>query len=181
MEPAGLVTSLVQHWTGYQCRGWPPKRRYAMDRRYPIAFHHFTCLPLCANPRRGVWAIFTVFSLVCSSRNGDAVHGRLLAHGYGRHHDALRQSQPSHRRLSELGIVHLVQRTPPAAGRPAVPSDGMGGGLSSMSYLGHVIYGFTAGYVFETWQKRSRRPRDFTPPRWSWPEAEVAPRPRSVC
>jgi hypothetical protein len=30
-----------------------------------------------------------------------------------------------------------------------------GGGLSFMSYVGHVIYGFSAAYVFETWQKRS--------------------------
>ncbi len=30
-----------------------------------------------------------------------------------------------------------------------------GGGLSFMSYVGHVIYGYTGTYVFETWQKRS--------------------------
>ena len=30
----------------------------------------------------------------------------------------------------------------------------LGGTLSFMSYVGHTIYGFTAAFVFERWQKR---------------------------
>jgi hypothetical protein len=30
-----------------------------------------------------------------------------------------------------------------------------GGAPSFMSYVGHIAYGFTAAYVFETWQKKS--------------------------
>jgi hypothetical protein len=31
----------------------------------------------------------------------------------------------------------------------------MGRALSFMGYVGHIIYGFTAAYVFEWWQAES--------------------------
>jgi hypothetical protein len=42
----------------------------------------------------------------------------------------------------------------PIAGLPFLLLD-WGGGLSFMSYVGHVIYGFTAAFVFELWEAKT--------------------------
>jgi hypothetical protein len=42
----------------------------------------------------------------------------------------------------------------PLAGLPFLPME-RGGALFFMSYVGHIIYGFTAAYVFEIWQRKS--------------------------
>ena len=42
----------------------------------------------------------------------------------------------------------------PAAGLPFLLIE-WGGALSFMSYVGHIIYGFTAAYVFEVLRERS--------------------------
>jgi hypothetical protein len=42
----------------------------------------------------------------------------------------------------------------PLAGLPFLLME-WGGALSFMSYVGHIIYGFTAAYVFETWHRRN--------------------------
>ena len=162
LEPAGLVTSLVQHWTGYQMpRLAAEAAHYAIGIvGYPVvyfiisrAFRHWA-----PTLDAGVWAIFTIFA-TDSLLNGSSTpfmgvfwlivtvvtatrfvnRNRLIA-------DCL--SWGSFTWFNALGIMA------PLAGLPFLLME-WGGGLSFMSYVGHVIYGFTAAYVFETWQKRS--------------------------
>jgi hypothetical protein len=161
LEPAGLVISLVQHWTGYQM-----PRLAAEAAHYVIGIVGYPVVYLVIS--RGfrywaptldgaVWAIFTVF-VVHAALNGRATpfmgvfwlivsvvtatrfvnQNRLIA-------DCL--SWGSFTWFNALGIMA------PAAGLPFLLME-WGGALSFMSYVGHIIYGFTAAYVFEMLRER---------------------------
>ena len=162
LEPAGLVTSLVQHWTGYQMPRFAAEAvHYAIGiAGYPIAYfiisRAFRAWAVMLDA--GVWTIFTAFLVVSLSR-GTATPfmgvfwlivtmvtatrffnpSRLLA-------DCL--SWGSFTWFNALGIMA------PLAGLPFLLME-WGGALSFMSYVGHIIYGFTAAYVFEIWRRRS--------------------------
>jgi hypothetical protein len=162
LEPAGLVTSLVQHWTGYQMpRLAAEATHYFIGiAGYPIAYF------IVSRALRAwavgldalVWAIFTAFLIVSLSRGAATPFmgvfwlivttvtatrffnpSRLLA-------DCL--SWGSFTWFNALGIMA------PLAGLPFLLLE-WGGGLSFMSYVGHIIYGFTAAYVFEVWRQQS--------------------------
>jgi hypothetical protein len=164
LEPAGLVTSLVQHWTGYQMprlaaeaahyvigivgypvayfvisrafRYWAPTLEAAVWAIFTLFVGH-ALLQGSATPFMGVfWMIVTVVTMTRFINPS-----RLIA-------DCL--SWGSFTWFNALGIMA------PLAGLPFLLME-WGGGLSFMSYVGHVIYGFTAAYVFEKWQRQSHR------------------------
>jgi hypothetical protein len=162
LEPAGLVTSLVQHWTGYQIpRLAAEAAHYSIGIvGYPVTYFIISRAFRFWAPSfdAGVWAIFTVFvgwsalhatatpfmgvfwlvvTVVTMTRFVN--RNRLIANCL---------SWGSFTWFNALGIIA------PLAGLPFLLME-WGGGLSFMSYVGHIIYGFTAAYVFETWQKRS--------------------------
>jgi len=162
LEPAGLVTSLVQHWTGYHMpRLAAEAAHYTIGiAGYPIVYfivsRAFRAWAVALDA--GVWAIFTAFLIVSLSRGAATPFmvvfwlivtmvtatrffnsSRLLA-------DCL--SWGSFTWFNALGIMA------PLAGLPFLLME-WGGGLSFMSYVGHIIYGFTAAYVFENWRQRS--------------------------
>lgn len=156
LEPAGLVTSLARRFIGLELpRLTAEVIHYVIGIiGYPVAYyvisrllkHWGLVLDL------GVWAIFTAFvaarlfggaltlwifsfwvivSAVTATR---AVNpNTLLA-------DCI--SWGSFTWFNALGIMA------PIAGLPFLLMD-WGGGLSFMSYVGHVIYGFVAALVFE--------------------------------
>ena len=75
LEPAGLVTSLVQHWTGYQMpRLAAEAAHYVIGIvGYPVAYFVISRTFRCWVPAldAGVWAVFTVF-LASSLLHGTA-------------------------------------------------------------------------------------------------------------
>jgi hypothetical protein len=156
LEPAGLVISLARRVTGYELPRFPAEVIHYIIGivGYPVAYFAVSRLvprwPLVLD--LGVWAIFTAFvlkglvagtlglwafsfwlivSAVTASR---AVNpSRLLA-------DCI--SWGSFTWFNALGLMA------PLAGLPFLLME-WGGGLSFMSYVGHVIYGFVAALVFE--------------------------------
>ena len=133
LEPAGLVTSLVQHWTGYQMpRLAAEAAHYVIGIvGYPVAYFVISrsFRNWAAMLDGAVWAIFTVF-VAYSLLHGTAtpfmgvfwlIVTAVTATRF------INRNAPACR-LPELGIVHLVQcaRHHGAAGRLAVPAYGMG-------------------------------------------------------
>ena len=162
LEPAGLVTSLVQHWTEYQMpRLAAEAAHYAIGIvGYPIAYfivsRAFRAWALTLDA--SVWTIFTAF-LVFSLSRGAATPFMGVFWLIVTVMTATRYFNPN-KRVSDclswgsftwfnaLGIMA------PLAGLPFLLME-WGGALSFMSYVGHIIYGFTAAYVFEMWRRRS--------------------------
>ena len=162
LEPAGLVTSLVQHWTGYQMpRLAAEAAHYVIGIvGYPAAYFLISrsFRNWAAMLDGAVWAIFTVFVgssilhgttttfmsvfwLVVTALTATRFINRnaLLA-------DCL--SWGSFTWFNALGTMA------PLAGLPFLLME-WGGALSFMSYVGHIIYGFTAAFAFEKWRERS--------------------------
>jgi hypothetical protein len=161
LEPAGLVISLARRFTGLDLPRFPAEViHYVIGIvGYPVAYYLVSRLL-----RRwglvldlGVWAVFTVFvavrlvggtldlwvftfwvivSAVTATRavNPDTLLADCISWG-------------SFTWFNALGIMA------PLAGLPFLLMD-WGGGLSFMSYAGHVIYGFVAALVFEKLQPR---------------------------
>jgi hypothetical protein len=161
LQPAGLVISLVLHWTGYQLpRLAAEAAHYAIGivgyplayfvisrafRRWTLVFDTGVCaiftvfavvalLQQTATPFMGIfWLIVTVVTLT-RFVNPNTLIADCLSWG-------------SLTWFNALGIMA------PLAGLPFLLME-WGGGLSFMSYIGHIIYGFTAAYVFENGQRR---------------------------
>jgi len=162
LEPAGLVTSLVQHWTGYQMpRLAAEAAHYSIGIvGYPVAyfvisrgFRHWAPALDAA-----VWAIFTVF-LVHSLLNGTTtpfmglfwiIVTVVTATRFVNRNALIANclSWGSFTWFNALGVMA------PLAGLPFLLME-WGGGLSFMSYVGHIIYGFAAAYIFEMLSERS--------------------------
>ena len=88
-EPAGLVTSLVQHWTGYQM---PPRGRVGAlrHRNRGLPRRLLRHLPLAPRldvdaRRRRLGELHQLRRLFAMARGSDDVHGRLLTRREGCH------------------------------------------------------------------------------------------------
>jgi hypothetical protein len=163
LEPAGLVISLVNRFTGFELGRLPAEAvHYVIGiLGYPVAYWMVSrFIPRWALLLDGaVWAIFTVFLLV-SALNGhfdgtqlgfwavvSVVTATRAINPNGLLADCL--SWGSFTWFNALGIMA------PLAGLPFLLME-WGGGLSFMSYVGHVIYGFVAALVFERLERRAR-------------------------
>jgi hypothetical protein len=156
LEPSGLVISLVERWTGYQLAKLPAEAAHYVIGivGYPIFYF------LVSRLIRGwgaifdvaVWALFTAFLLFKVGIGGlnlglggfwlivTVVSATRFLNPNRVVADAL--SWGSFTWFNALGIMA------PIAGLPFLLLE-WGGGLSFMSYVGHVIYGFVAALVFE--------------------------------
>jgi hypothetical protein len=165
LEPPGLVISLVRTWTGYELSlPTATAAHYVVGIvGYPLAYYAASRFV----PRWGavldigVWAVFTGFvanallggsftswmglfwvivTLVSATRlvNPSALIANCLSWG-------------SFTWFNALGIFA------PLAGLPFLLM-AWGGELSFMSYVGHVIFGFIAAYVFETLEAGAWKP-----------------------
>jgi hypothetical protein len=163
LEPAGLVISLVGRWTGIALDRLPAEAiHYAIGIvGYPVAYWLVSRLL----PRwglvldAGVWAIFTAFLAIRAIGGGldasllgfwsvvSAVTATRAFNPSSLVADCL--SWGSFTWFNALGLMA------PLAGLPFLLID-WGGGLSFMSYVGHVIYGFVAALVFERLNRRAR-------------------------
>ncbi len=161
LEPAGLVQSLARTWLNYDLPRLPAEAiHYAIGIvGYPVAYLVISR----ALPRWpvvldvAVWALFTAWmawALVSGRVDGGiaafwaivtAVTATRLFNRNALVADCL--SWGSFTWFNALGIMA------PLAGLPFLLME-WGGGLSFMSYVGHVIYGFIAAYVFEVWSRR---------------------------
>lgn len=161
LEPAELVISLVRTWTGCELARLPAEAAHYMIgiAGYPIAYFAISRLV----KRWGllldvaVWAIFTAFALnayVMGALTPWVFSFWLIVTAV----TATRAFNPnslladciswgSFTWFNALGIMA------PLAGLPFLLME-WGGGLSFMSYVGHVIYGFIAALVFEVWSRR---------------------------
>lgn len=156
LEPPGLVISLVQAWTGYELSlPTATAAHYLVGIvGYPVAYYAVSrALPKWDSIlTAGVWVAFTLFLAVLAAKGSltvamagfwcvvSAVSAvrflplpdrvvRCLAWG-------------SFTWFNALGIFA------PLAGLPFLLIE-WGGDLSFMSYVGHVLFGFVAAWVFE--------------------------------
>ncbi len=156
LEPPTLVISLVQAWTGVQLS--LPTATFA---HYTLGVVGYPVLYFIVSrmlPRwgvlldAGVWAAFTGF-LVYALAKGQFHYGMGIFWLVVTLITATRLINPSSfianclswgsfTWFNALGIFA------PLAGLPFLLME-WGGGLSFMSYVGHVIFGFVAVYVFE--------------------------------
>ena len=157
LEPATLVISLVKTWTGYDLDRLPAEAaHYAIGIvGYPIAYYVVSRLvkSWAVLFDVGVLIIFTAFLLVGVGVSNitfamiafwvvvAAVTATRLVNPHSLFADCL--SWGSFTWFNALGIMA------PLAGLPFLLLD-WGGGLSFMSYVGHVIFGFVAAWIFET-------------------------------
>jgi len=159
LEPSGLVISLSKAYLGWeQPRLAAEAAHYVIGIvGYPVAYYIISRFvprwPILLDAL--VWIAFTIFlafklvggglttfsvvfwlivTVVTATRffNPNALFADCLSWG-------------SFTWFNALGIMA------PLAGLPFLLMD-WGGRLSVMSYVGHVIYGFIAAYVFERWQ-----------------------------
>jgi hypothetical protein len=156
LEPAGLVTSLVQHWTGYELsRPTAEVLHYIIGIvGYPVAYYAIsrTLRHWATILDSGVWVLFTGYGLMALASNSlnsrigvfwivvTLVSATRIVNKNSLVADCL--SWGSFTWFNALGIMA------PIAGLPFLLLD-WGGGLSFMSYVGHVIYGFVAAFAFE--------------------------------
>jgi hypothetical protein len=161
LEPAGLVISLVQNWTGYVM-----PRLAAEAAHYVIGIVGYPVVYFVASRYVKGWAIvldiaitaiFTVFTLSLAATGkltlGIAVFWLVVTlvtatrfiNANARVANSL--SWGSFTWIISLGIMA------PLAGLPFLLIE-WGGALSFMSYVGHALYGFTAALVFETLMAR---------------------------
>ncbi len=156
LEPAELVISLVRTWTGYELARLPAEAAHYVIgiAGYPIAYFAVSRLlkrwALWLDV--GVWAIFTAFVLNAFITGAlttwifsfwlivTAVTATRALNPNTLIADCI--SWGSFTWFNALGIMA------PLAGLPFLLME-WGGGLSFMSYVGHVIYGFVAALVFE--------------------------------
>jgi len=162
LEPAGLVTSLVQHWTGYQIpRLAAEAAHYVVGIvGYPVAYFVISRTFRYWAPAldAGVWAVFTVFVAYSLSHGTATMFMGIFwlivtiatATRFVNPHALIADclSWGSFTWFNALGIMA------PLAGLPFLLME-WGGALSFMSYVGHIIYGFSAAYVFEMLRQRS--------------------------
>jgi hypothetical protein len=156
LEPAGLVISLAKRFTGYDLPRFPAEIIHYIIGivGYPVVYFAISRFL----PRWGlvldlaVWAIFTAFTLVLVATGSLTAWVSafwLIVTGV----TATRAINPSSlvanciswgsfTWFNALGIMA------PLAGLPFLLME-WGGGLSFMSYVGHVIYGFVAALLFE--------------------------------
>lgn len=162
LEPAGLVISLARRWAGYDLPRLPAEAiHYAIGIvGYPVAYWIVSRLL----PRWGlildvgVWAIFTLF-LLASAVMGTFTWGlagfwavvSVVTATRAVNPDALLADCLSWGSFTWFNALGLMA---PLAGLPFLLI-GWGGGLSFMSYVGHVIYGFAAALVFERLERRA--------------------------
>lgn len=156
LEPAELVISLVRAWTGYELARIPAEvAHYVIGIvGYPVLYFIISrslrswAVVLDA----GVWAIFTLF-LAWQLVTGGVTFGIFAFWVVVTAVTATRAINPntlfadclswgSFTWFNALGIMA------PLAGLPFLLM-AWGGGLSFMSYVGHVIFGFVAALVFE--------------------------------
>ena len=162
LEPAELVISLVRTWTGYELARLPAEAAHYVIgiAGYPIVYFAVSRLL----KRWGllldlaVWAVFTAFVLKALAQG--AADGSMLAFWcVVALVTATRAINPNPRLanwiswgsftwFNALGIMA------PLAGLPFLLMD-WGGGLSFMSYVGHVIYGLVAAMTFELAEARA--------------------------
>jgi hypothetical protein len=162
LEPAGLVISLVKTWTGYDLPRFPAEvAHYVIGIiGYPTVYFLLSRLvkrwALLLDI--GVWAIFTAY-LAYSLATGPFDSWKLTFWVIVTGVTATRAVNPnsliadcvswgSFTWFNALGIMA------PLAGLPFLLME-WGGGLSFMSYVGHIIYGFVAAYVFESLERRA--------------------------
>lgn len=156
LEPAGLVISLAKRFTGYDLPRFPAEVIHYIIGivGYPVMYYIVSRML----PRWGlvldlaVWAIFTAFTLVMVATGTltvwvsvfwlivTAVTATRAVNPSSLIADCI--SWGSFTWFNALGIMA------PLAGLPFLLME-WGGGLSFMSYVGHVIYGFVAALVFE--------------------------------
>ena len=156
LEPAGLVISLARRFTGYDLPRLPAEViHYAIGIiGYPIAYFAVSRWL----PRWGlvldlaVWAIFTAFALVLVATGGLTASVSIfwLIVTAVTATRALNPSLPlpAFISLEIFTVFNALGIMAPLAGLPFLLME-WGGGLSFMSYVGHVIYGFVAALVFE--------------------------------
>jgi hypothetical protein len=163
LEPAGLVISLARRWTGYELARLPAEAiHYAIGIvGYPVAYWLVSRML----PRwglvldLGVWAIFTLFVLssIVSGGSSLGLFGfwavvSLVTGTRALNPDSLVADCLSWGSFTWFNALGLMA---PLAGLPFLLI-AWGGGLSFMSYVGHVIYGFVAALVFERLERRAR-------------------------
>ncbi|WP_406854336.1 hypothetical protein ABEG18_17515 [Alsobacter sp. KACC 23698] len=156
LEPAELVISLVRTWTGYELGRLPAEAaHYAIGIfGYPILYYVVSRFlrNWAVTLDIGVWAIFTAYSAMLAFTGQltagvalfwvvvSAVTATRLINPNGLVADCL--SWGSFTWFNALGVMA------PLAGLPFLLV-AWGGGLSFMSYVGHVVFGFVAALVFE--------------------------------
>jgi hypothetical protein len=156
LEPAELVISLARTWTGIELPRFPAEVIHYMIGiiGYPIAYYVISralknwAVILDA----GVWLAFTAYAVMLLVSGGltgaialfwlvvTAVTATRFVNPNKLIADCL--SWGSFTWFNALGLMA------PLAGLPFLLLD-WGGGLSFMSYVGHVIFGFVAALVFE--------------------------------
>jgi hypothetical protein len=162
LEPAGLVTSLVQHWTGYELsRPTAEVLHYIIGIvGYPVAYYGIsrTLRHWAIILDGGVWLLFTGYVLMTLANSSltpgidmfwivvTLISATRIVNKNSLVADCL--SWGSFTWFNALGIMA------PIAGLPFLLLD-WGGGLSFMSYVGHVIYGFVAAFAFELWEAKT--------------------------
>lgn len=156
LEPAELVISLVRRWTGYELARFPAEvAHYTIGIvGYPVLYYIVSrslknwALVLDI----GVWALFTLY-IAGVAFTGGLMGGLVLFWLFVTALTATRFINPnslladclswgSFTWFNALGIMA------PLAGLPFLLLE-WGGGLSFMSYAGHIIFGFVASLVFE--------------------------------
>lgn len=160
LQPPGLIISLVEHWTGYNLPYDVAEILHYIVGivGYPLAYFVFSraVKKWAVILDLGVWAIFTAFLLLNLFKGSftpfmglfwlivTGLSATRLINPNALIADAL--SWGSFTWFNALGIMA------PLAGLPFLLIDG-GAPLSFMSYVGHVIYGALAVYVFERLNK----------------------------
>lgn len=163
LEPAGLVISLVHRWLGFDLPRLPAEAIHYLIGivGYPIAYWLVSRLL----PRWGlvldvaVWGIFTAFFVISSAMGGFSLTlagfwaiVTVVTATRAINPDSLVADCLSWGSFTWFNALGLMA---PLAGLPFLLIE-WGGGLSFMSYVGHVIYGFVAALVFERLERRAR-------------------------
>jgi hypothetical protein len=161
LEPAGLLISLVKTWVGFDLPRLPAEAmHYAIGIiGYPVAYYVISRLV----PRWAVlldWAVWLAFTMfaVLLWRKGGLTSAVAIFWAVVTLASATRILNPSRLVADCLSWgsftwFNALGLMAPLAGLPFLLME-WGGGLSFMSYVGHVIYGFVAALVFELWRQR---------------------------
>jgi len=164
LEPPGLVISLVRTWTGVELsQPTATAAHYLVGIvGYPVAYYVASrFVPRWAILLDiGVWVAFTAF-LVFAAVTGKATVAMAIFWLVVTAVSATRLINPSPLLANCLSWgsftwFNALGIFAPLAGLPFLLMD-WGGDLSFMSYVGHVIFGFIAAYVFETLERNGAR------------------------
>ncbi len=156
LEPPGLVISLVSAWTGYELSlPTATAAHYLVGIvGYPLAYFVVSrALPKWdAVLTAGVWLAFTLFLAVLAAKGGltGAMAGFWCVVTAV---SAIRFTRLPRRIVACLAWgsftwFNALGLFAPLAGLPFLLLE-WGGDLSFMSYVGHVVFGFVAAWVFE--------------------------------